>query len=375
MQQGMTLDALLAEVMRQRDTRRDFVADTGQAVRLVPMPDFPHKLAAVLLKDDAAELERLEITEHAHRQIAARLRIPWKHYYRMLTDHLDIVLDEVNKLFEREPARRLLRTLDGKLRAFLSDRYKRLDNDVVLENILPAVVKGDHKTELLSANVTEQKLYLKVLFPEQEYELGTAPNGKPDVIKPGFSFSNSEIGTGKMAGQAFFFRDYCRNGCVYGKEQAFEFSRVHLGGRLIEGSDYQVVSDETMRKDDAAILSLAQDFVKAASDPTFWAHAVDRLRAIRAGDKIKQPIAAIEELANEVGLKEKESAKALENLIRDQDYSQWGAVNAVTMLANDPEIATYDRASELEQIGQRIIDLPVNSWNRIATAEPVAIAA
>ena len=150
MKSGMTIEGLLTEVQRQSEAKKDYVASTENDVRMVPMAEFPNKVAVVLQKGQESgvassiaqecgnvvqldnPLERLQVSEHAHRQIAGRLQIPWKFYYRMLEDHTDIVIDNVNKLFEREPGTRLLRTMDGKLRAFLSNRYKRIDNDLVL---------------------------------------------------------------------------------------------------------------------------------------------------------------------------------------------------------------------------------------------------
>ena len=195
MKQGMTIEELLTEVQRQSSAKKDYVASTQHDVRLVPMDGFPNGVAVVLQKgqdleiatDDDAEthlLERLEVTEHAHRQIAGRLSIPWKFYHRMLEDHTDIVIDAVNKLFEREPGTRLLRTMDNKLRAFLSNRYKRIDNDQVLGAALPAIVKGDLETTLLSCQVTDRNLYVKVLLTgeEMKQEIGKTRDGTPDIV-------------------------------------------------------------------------------------------------------------------------------------------------------------------------------------------------
>ena len=41
-------------------------------------------------------------------------------------------------------------------------------------------------------------------------------------------------------------------------------------------------------------------------------------------------------------------------------------LNAVTNLANDTD--SYDRASELELLGGRILDLPANQWHEVAIA-------
>ena len=382
MQRGMNLEELLTEVQRQSNAKKDYVASTATDVRVVPMDDFPDGMAVVLQKGNYeqvkhsldAPLERLEITENAHRQIAGRLQIPWKFYHRMLTDHRDIVIDNVNKLFEREPGTRLLRTMDNRLRAFLSDRYRRLDNDEVLTATLPPIVQGEYETTLLSSNVTDNRMYLKVLFTgdELKQDIGEI-NGKRDEVRPGFILSNSEIGTGTLQIRGFFYRGYCLNGCVYGKTDAFEFRRSHLGGKLVEGINFEVMSDHSKKMEDQAIMSQVGDVMTAIADPEFSKQMGDKLRSINTGQAIENPVPAIELLAKEVGLNQTEQDKALENLIADRNYTQWGAVNAVTKIAN--EDVDYDRACEIEEIGAKLIDLNRLQWKRIAEAQKEPVAA
>lgn len=388
MKSGMTIEDLLTEVQRQAHAKKDYVASTQHDVRLVPMADFPNGVAVVLQKGQDADvaddypasglpcLERLEVTEHAHRQIAGRLSIPWKFYMRMLEDHTDIVLETVNKLFEREPGTRLLRTMDGKLRAFLSNRYKRIDNDAVLASALPPIVKGDLETTLLSSQVTDRNLYLKVLFTGEEMQqvIGKTRDGEPDIVKPGFSLRNSEIGSGKLSIAAFFYRTFCYNGCVFGKTEAFEFSRTHLGGALIEGTDFEVLSDKSKALDDETILSQVNDVMHAIATPEFVNQMGDTLRALREGARIAHPVQAIELLAKENSLTQVESDEVLKNLIEDRDYSRWGVVNAVTKVANSDAV-DYDRASDLEVLGSQLIDITNASWQRMVEAEPVRVAA
>jgi len=388
MKRGMTIEELLTEVQRQSRAKKDYVASTQNDVRMVPMPGFPSNVAVVLQKGQESEvaenypavglpcLERLEITEHAHRQIAGRLQIPWKFYARMLEDHTDIVLDSVNKLFEREPGTRLLRTMDNKLRAFLSNRYKRIDNDQVLGAALPAIVKGDLETILLSSQVTDRNLYVKVLLTgeDMKQEIGKTRDGTPDIVQPGFCLRNSEIGSGSVSIAAFFYRSFCYNGCVFGKTDAFEYKRVHLGGALIEGVDFEVLSDKSKKHEDETILSQVHDVMHAIATPEFVNQMGDKLRSLREGDGIKYPIPAIELLAKDHGLNQTESDEVLKNLIEDRDYSRWGVVNAVTKVANS-EVVDYDRAADLEVIGSKLIDITNANWKRMVEAVPVAIAA
>ena len=375
MQKGMNLQDLLEEVQRQSKAKRDYVASTENDIRVVPMPDFPNGMAVVLRKgQEGAELERLEITEHAHKQIAGRLQIPWKFYHRMLDDHRDIVIDNVNKLFEREHAPRLLRTMDNRLRAFLSNRYRRLDNDEVLTQCLPPIVEGEYETCLLSSNVTDNRMYLKVLFTDDALKQNIGEiNGRQDEVRPGFIIGNSETGMGTLYARGFFYRDFCLNGCVYGKTDAFEFRRSHLGGALIEGVNFEVMSDKSKKLEDEAIMSQLTDVMAAIANPEFSQLMGDKLRSINTGATIENPVPAIQLLSKDIGLTERESDSALENLIRDQNYSQWGAVNAVTKIANESE--SYDRACELEEIGAKLIDLTNLQWQRIANAQPEQVAA
>jgi len=374
MKAGMSLEALLTEVQRQTSVKRDFTTSTEDNVRMVECEDLPHGVAVVMLKDGAAELERFAVSEHAHKQIAARLNIPSRYYLRLLADHRDLVVHQVNALFEREPAARLFRTLDGTLRAFLSDRYLRLDNQDVLEQTLPAIVKGELETKLLSTNVGENKMHMKVLFTGDElaHEVTSrTKDGTPRIIRPGFRMSNSETGSGTLAIEGFFFDGYCLNGCVFGKIDAFSFKRTHLGGRLIEGTDFQVISDESRELEDKAIISQVSDVMKSMANPEFAQKMVDRLKATTLSGDVESPVNAVDLAIKELDLREDEKESILTTFIEDRDYSQWGLASAITSVANQEEVS-YERACELENVGSNVIDLHQSQWNRFIKAEKIA---
>jgi len=374
MKAGMSLEALLTEVQRQNAVKRDFVTSTKDNVRMVEATDLPRNVAVVMLKDGAAELERFDISEHAHKQIASRLQIPNRYYFRLLNEHRDLIISQVNALFEREPASRLFRTLDGTLRAFLSDRYLRLDNKDVLEQTLPAIVKGDLDTQLLSTNVGENKMHMKVLFTGDElaHEITSrTKDGSTRVIRPGFRMSNSETGSGTLAIEGFFYDGYCLNGCVFGKIDAFSFKRTHLGGRLIEGTDFEVISDKSRELEDKAIISQVSDVMASMANPEFAQKMADRLRATTESGDVQSPVAAVDLAIKELDLRETEKESILTTFIEDRDYSQWGLASAVTSVANQEE-TSYERACELENVGAAIIDLNNRAWQRFVQAEKVA---
>ena len=56
----------------------------------------------------------------------------------------------------------------------------------------------------------------------------------------------------------------------------------------------------------------------------------------------------------------------LRYLIEGGDLSQFGLHNAVTRMSQDVE--DYDRASDLERVGGKIIELSATEWKTIAEA-------
>ena len=68
------------------------------------------------------------VTDNARRQLAEKLKIPFPFFQRLEVNHPDLLSQNVNTLLHREPQRPMVRTLDGNVRAFLSDSYRPLDN-------------------------------------------------------------------------------------------------------------------------------------------------------------------------------------------------------------------------------------------------------
>ena len=123
MKQGIkTIQNLYGELERQRAARKDLIADTRSIT-----VNSVNGLSMLTVATDSDKLS-YRISEIAHRQIADRLGIPYKYYERMRQENPALLDSNINSWLNTTPEKRMLRTLDGKLRAFLSDRYRRLDN-------------------------------------------------------------------------------------------------------------------------------------------------------------------------------------------------------------------------------------------------------
>lgn len=103
------------------------------------------------------------------------------------------MLDQnINTWLEQKPERRMIRVLDGKVRAFLADRYRRLDNLELCAAVLP-VIQEMQGSQIESCEVTPTHLYIKVVNRRVKAEVKVG-----DIVQAGFVVSNSEVGLGSL---------------------------------------------------------------------------------------------------------------------------------------------------------------------------------
>lgn len=103
MKQGKTLEDLGRELERQRQNRKDFVADTRSL-------DFVTEDGEPFIKVNVGgKAESFGVQEFAHQQIAARLQIPYRYYQKMQEKSPYLLDNNVNVWFQQTPERRLLR--------------------------------------------------------------------------------------------------------------------------------------------------------------------------------------------------------------------------------------------------------------------------
>lgn len=104
MKAGLTIEELATEVMRQKDAKADYIVNTS----MLAMECCGTELVLRVLDDSHIDrIEPLDIADTAHRQIGTRLGIPAKYYGKMLTEHPDLLVTNVNAWFEREPTERM----------------------------------------------------------------------------------------------------------------------------------------------------------------------------------------------------------------------------------------------------------------------------
>lgn len=378
MKEGRTIQELAGEIVRQAETKRDFLAPANQvemtvAGDLEDMVDFQGSRDAV--RERASQVVRprmefgtnggrrgFEINSIAHGQLATHTGIPKFYYDRMLDEAPNLLAANVNRWLRDSTDKRMLRTVDGRLRAWLSDKYRPLDNLDLAEAILP--ILQEFGMVVRSSELTERKFYIKASRPDMTAEIrGSKEVG--DIVEAGIVLSNSEVGAGSVAIQPMVYRLVCKNGAISNDRS---LRKYHTGSR--KGTDldvaYELLTDETKKATDRAFWMQVQDLTRSALDGVVFAEQVRAMEEATGNRITGAPEMVVEVAAKQFGLNGDERGSVLRNLIDGGDLSQWGLANAITRMSQDVE--GYDRATDLERLGGSIIELPKKDWMSIAQA-------
>lgn len=350
MKAGKTLQELAMELDRQQAVKKDMIVDMGA------LSMDPGDTGLALQVTGGSMAAQYGINDIAHRQIGQTLKIPALYYDRMRTEYPELLAQNVNGWFARTPdTKRMLRTMDGTARALLSDRYRRIDNFEVASAVLP-IISGMDGASVESCELTESRMYLKVVNPRV-----TAEVKKGDIVQAGIIISNSEVGMGSVNVSPLVYRLVCSNGMI---AQDGAVRKYHVGRANEGGEDFSIYRNEAIEADDKAFLMKLEDSVKAAVNQARFAAIVDKMREATEATMEAKVVPQVVELASkEYGITEAEGKGILGHLIAGGDLSLYGLANAVTRQAQDVE--SYDRSTELEATGYKIITMAPALWRSL----------
>lgn len=351
MKAGISLNEMAAELARRADATKDYIA-SSTALQMLSDTHL------CLAQDPDAESDVFPVTEHAHRQIGTYAKIPAEYYDRMRKEQPALLAQNVNTwLHDKSDDKRLVRTLDGQVRAVLSNRYRPLDNHDLVQAVLP--VLAEHTDlQVVSTQITDSRFFLKVLFPRIEGEIK-----KGDAVQAGLTISNSEVGDGSLQVSPLIYRLVCLNGMI--AESAMK--RSHVGKSLSASEDgFEIFRDATREADDKAFWLKVQDIVRSAMTQTVFDTLVNRMRDTTERT-IEAPIVeVVERVARRFTLTDGESGLMLNHLAQGGDLTQWGLLNAITRTSQD--LDDYTRATEFERLGGQILELPRSEWMQLSEA-------
>ena len=341
MKSQYSLVELAQQLQDNQKNKKDFIADTSK-MRI-------HSNGFVKLYSTELD-EAFDINDVCLNQIATKVGLSKKYLDKMRDGHNSLLMDNFNYWFENTPQQQMVRTLDGTARAFLSDKYKRVDNDEIAQVVLPILI--DNGYEVISTAITDSKMYIKARLPKLEREVTEG-----DVVQAGVTISNSEVGHGSVNVSPFIYRLICLNGMVV-NDSRLNSRHLTSSQATIDGV-FEVLSDEAKELDNRALLAKVKDVVLSTSDEVRFNQNVEKMTEATE-IKIKKPKKVIEVLENRFDLTKQEGEDILQNLINRDDKQPtanvWSVVNSITALGNT--IEDYDRGTKMQEIGGRLLNEP-----------------
>jgi len=366
MKQGaLTVREFAKTVLDQKELKADYLADTKSMQIITGDPDhlfldFVNPVA----EGGIGAFERIKVSSRAARQIADKVKIPWKYFDRMQNGTREdryLLQQNIDHWFSTEPKMRMLRTFKSNnptLRAFLGNGYHRIDNHDVIQTILPIVLENG--ATIRSQELTDDHLYIKLITDKLEGQV------VGDVVRGGIMIRNSETGMGSLTLTPFTEVLACTNGMVHTRGfdgEVLGYKKRHIGSSTLNrisgssgssGSKALFLSPETRMLQDAAILSEIADTTSAILNEETFRGIIDKMSEA-SSRTLGNPIETVELLQSTFGVSNDEKDGILGYLAKGGNESLYHTSQAVTAYSQDVE--DYTRATELEMMGWDVLHM------------------
>jgi hypothetical protein len=353
MKMGLSLNELYAEVERRAGGTQDLVVPVKKLQAVVVKARGKPELGLAV---GSWRKKAFRIAQQVHVQLARYAEIPPREYWAMEVSAPELLAREVNRsLKSKANDTRLLRTMDGAVRGFLGESDRVLGNEDVAQAVLPVLKKRD--LMVMSCSIAGGRLCIKAVDRSIARDvptgrkLGDGSNIDFDTISPGVVISNDEVDEDSFSIEASIFTHACTNLAIAG----WALRKYRLDAPL---------RGETRKLAVAAIRDRMHALVITALDAANLGAEAQRLK-LAAENRIAldDAVQAVERAGEGITLTATEKRSVLQHFIEGRDFTRYGLQAAVTRASADVE--DYDRATELERLGGRVIALPSVEWKSI----------
>jgi len=368
-----TLTALMMKVQDQAARAADYLAPTNDLQKTTTLDGKPQ----IIIEASRGEpTKRFDINDTAFGQIATHAGIDTRTARRLQASYPREFDDLTNAIWQKEPTRRMVRThlasdpmgssTDGTVRAFVSDKFKTFDNVNLLEACLPQLIDNPAQFQVVSADVSEKRLYLRLKSLEQ---LGTGAN-VGDHMANGIGFGNSEVGAGSVNVHQLFWTLVCTNGLqTQNKTRSSHITSAR------DGDQWGLLSDDAKNADNHALELKLRDLVGHYSSREAFDDICQQMR-MAALDVIDGVATDVTDVVNNLGkvmqLTKKENSDVLNGLMatigqsgfeQARPLSRATLVNAVTAVAHRADV---DDVDTWQQRGGQVLNMSARDWQRVA---------
>lgn len=265
---GKDIKATLAKIESDGTLLNDFVVPTNKLVF-----DNLTTGGEVLIRgvNDGVVERTLTIGDYASGQIADKFGIPRQYLGKIITGEewqRDLAVETLNTYAQNIKRERVLvREVDGQVRGFLSDSYRRLNSMQIFSSFLMASM--DTGSVLIDGCSGETRNFLEVIKPEI-ISIPTPKNGMVFRVY-GAQIRSSDFGNGALELRTMNMVVRCMNGLV----TKSVLREIHLGRKL---PDDLKISEETYRKDTDAMASLVKDAMNSVFSKEFIEEDIMRIQ-------------------------------------------------------------------------------------------------
>jgi len=368
-----TLSNLMRKVQGQHNRARDFLAPTHDLQKGTTDDGLPY---VVMEASRGVPTQLFDINDVAFGQISANAGIDVRTAKR-LQEQVPTEFDSViNALWRKTPNVRMLRTHDhveisdktvvgsnGKLRAFVSDKFKTFDNLHLLEATLPQLMESDAEWKVVSGDISERRMYLRL---KSNVQTGEGANVN-DVMANGIGLSNSEVGSGSISVYQIAWTLACLNGMqTQNKTRSSHITSAR------DSEDWGLLSGEAKDADNRALELKVRDLVQAYASRENFDAVLESMRLAKLDVIHGEKSEAVQSLGKVLQLTKKETSSVLNGLLNTIGQSGYEAgspvtratlMNAVTNVAN---FADIDDVDLWQSRGGQVLNLNRQDWNRVA---------
>lgn len=389
------MNEMEARVLALAKAKRDavvhtpaFVAMTAPAAKPASVEYERQPIDNVILHAASQSLS-VAVGDLAHDQLADRTGIPRDYYRRMLEGQPELLAQNINTWFQKEPDKRLFRLLTPTtdleqrrhaalgtamtLRGVLGATYRKVDNAELVAAVLP--VAREHGAFLKKFDLDERRLHAQFVTMERSIQSireavaqrhgeeaaqlvrdgnvhGRSFSFIDEVIRAGFSMRNSEVGFASLEVASFLDILKCLNGMIVPAS-----TRVRHAGKRNEVDDGSVewLSSATQQLDNAALMSRARDAALAALDERSVVKLGNTVLAAKTEQvALDGPLFDwIDHTSEKLGLNETQVALYKEEttraVVQEGGQTKFALVQGLTALARQQN--DFDKRTELERTG------------------------
>lgn len=296
--------------------------------------------------DETAGNIRLPLHRHAVQQMAQTTDLPVKFMDGLMNTPErwanELLAHNLSTMFANRfrKQRYLLRSVQGEIRGFLSDRYRRLDSRPIIEAFASEVQRKGALP--YNGYVTDTKVAIQAIMPEV-YEPVSG-----ELVAYGLSLENSDFGNGALSVRAYLLRIWCSNLAITQEEMR----QVHLGRRL---DDSMIYSQRTYQLDAETTVSALRDVIGSQLNAE---SLHKRMESIREANATAVTPSAAKETLKKFLLKS-ETDEVIEAYNSPDTYNlpagntTWRLSNAISWVAGKTEDA--ERKLELMKIAGGVL--------------------